>query len=73
MAVQMRILSGGFLTPVRHLSFWITEGIGLTGVFSVFLTSGTKSVGKLPYEFMSPFSHPYEKFTNFNVFGLDLM
>jgi hypothetical protein len=30
---------------VRHFSFWITEGIGLTGVIFVFLTSGKNSVG----------------------------
>jgi hypothetical protein len=30
---------------VRHFSFWITEGIGLTGNIFVFLTSATNSVG----------------------------
>jgi hypothetical protein len=30
---------------VRHFSFWITEGIGLTRVIFVFLTSVTNSVG----------------------------
>jgi hypothetical protein len=29
---------------VRHFFFWITEGIGPTGVIFVFLTSGTNSV-----------------------------
>jgi hypothetical protein len=29
---------------VRHFSFWITEGIGPTGVIFVLLTSGTNSV-----------------------------
>jgi hypothetical protein len=29
----------------RDFTFWITEGIGLTGVIFVFLTSGTNSVG----------------------------
>jgi hypothetical protein len=57
---------------VRDFSFWITEGIGPTGVIFVFLTSETNSVGELPYEFLAPFSLPCERFTNFYVFGLDL-
>jgi hypothetical protein len=76
-AVNSWLSNENFVRPIfgrsfqiRHFSFWITKGIGLTGVIFVFLTSGTNSVG-LPYEFLAPFSLPFE--TNFNVFGLDFM